>query len=51
MKRIQETPEYIIVKRMTSREAKRNFRKIVLQAAGFVGAVYAWMYLLLFLML
>ena len=51
MKRIQETPEYIIVKRITSKEAKRNFKKIVLQAAGFVMAVYGWMYLLLFLML
>lgn len=51
MKRIQETPEYMIVKRMTSREAKRNFRKVVLQAAGFVFAVYAWMYLLVFLWL
>ena len=51
MKRIQETPEYIIVKRITSREAKRNFRKVVLQALGFVCAVYGWMYLLLFLML
>jgi len=50
MKRIQETTEYIIVKRMTDKEAKRKLRNVVLQAAVFVALLYGWMYLLAFLM-
>jgi hypothetical protein len=49
MKKIQETPEYIIVKRATDPELKRTLKRIVMQGALFVAAIYGWMYLLVFL--
>lgn len=50
MKRIQDTPEYIIVKRITKKESIRNTRRVILYAGLFVASCWAWMYALVFLM-
>ena len=48
MKRIQDTPQYKIVKAVSSAEASRNTRRVIWQAAKFVFLVYTWMYILAF---
>jgi len=48
---MENQTEYILIKKITAKENRRNIIKIITQAAAFVGLSFASMYMFLYFIL